>query len=81
MRSNPGRGHRVGDQERKDVSHDQDDGLACPHCQRSLRGKDWLASLEHDERGFYLACRHCRKRVNLRDESIHPGPRRWVVVT
>jgi len=57
----------------------KDDEPRCPHCRKPLRGKDGLAGLEHDERGFYVACRHCRKRVDLRDESEHPGPRIWVV--
>jgi hypothetical protein len=55
------------------------DNLRCPHCRKPLRGKDGLAGLEHDVHGFYVVCRHCRKRVNLRDVSVSPGPRMWVV--
>jgi len=57
----------------------ENDTLKCPHCRKPLGGKEGLEGLEHDVRGFYVLCRHCRERVDLRDQSVHPGPRVWTV--
>ncbi len=55
------------------------DELKCPHCGGALRDRDGLAGLSQDAHGFFVNCRHCKKRVALEDISLPGGPRAFRV--
>jgi hypothetical protein len=47
--------------------------LRCPFCEGRLRDEDGLAGLEQDEKGAFVTCRHCRKRVAMEQVPVPRG--------
>lgn len=47
--------------------------LRCPFCDGRLRDENGHAGLEQDEKGAFLACRHCRERVAMEQVPTPPG--------